>query len=100
MPPAQLVELPEALTSSGSSVPETPEPPPAPEEIDLSFVDEVVTREGRNPEAAVPILQAIQTHYRYLPDEALQRVCELTDITPAQIAGTSSFYSQFRRSPG
>ena len=67
--------------------------------IDLSFVDEVVAREGRGPEAAIPILQAIQAHYRYLPDEALRRVCELTEITPAQIAGTSSFYSRFRRSP-
>ena len=26
---------------------------------------------GRGREAAIPILQAIQTHYRYLPDEAL-----------------------------
>ena len=67
--------------------------------VPLEFVDEVVAREGRMPEAAIPILQAIQTHYRYLPDEALQRVCELTDIAPAQIAGTSSFYAQFRRSP-
>jgi NADH:ubiquinone oxidoreductase subunit E len=68
-------------------------------EIDVTFVDDVIAREGKNPEAAIPILQAIQTHYRYLPDEALQRVCQLTEITPAQIAGTSSFYSQFRRSP-
>lgn len=67
--------------------------------IDLAFVDQVVAREGRGPEAAIPILQAIQAHYRYLPDEALRRVCELTEITPAQIAGTSSFYSRFRRSP-
>ena len=67
--------------------------------IDLSFVDQVVEREGRGPEAAIPILQAIQAHYRYLPDEALRRVCELTEITPAQISGTSSFYSRFRRSP-
>ena len=67
--------------------------------IDLAFVDEVVAREGRGPEAAIPILQAIQAHYRYLPDEALRRVCELTEITPAQISGTSSFYSRFRRSP-
>ncbi len=67
--------------------------------IDLAFVDGVVTREGRGAEAAIPILQAIQAHYRYLPDEALRRVCELTEITPAQIAGTSSFYSRFRRSP-
>ncbi len=67
--------------------------------IDLSFVDRLVAAEGRSREAAIPILQAIQAHYRYLPDEALRRVCELTDVTPAQLAGTSSFYARFRRSP-
>jgi NADH:ubiquinone oxidoreductase subunit E len=73
--------------------------PPAEHAIDLSFVDDAVARLGRTREAAIPLLQAIQNHYRYLPDEALRRVCELTEITPAQIAGTSSFYGQFRRSP-
>ena len=68
-------------------------------EIDLGFVDHVVAEEGKAPESAIPILQRIQTHYRYLPNEALERVCELTDITASQIAGVSSFYSQFRRSP-
>ena len=69
------------------------------EALDLSFVDDAVTRIGRGREMAIPLLQAIQTHYRYLPDEALRRLCEITEITPAQIAGTSSFYGQFRRSP-
>ncbi|MBI5281983.1 MAG: NAD(P)H-dependent oxidoreductase subunit E [Candidatus Solibacter usitatus] len=68
-------------------------------EIDLTFVDGLIEKEGRGAEAAIPILQAIQAHYRYLPDEALRRVCHLTEISPAQIAGTSSFYSRFRRSP-
>ncbi len=72
---------------------------PAAPEIDLTFVDRVVEKEGRSKEVAIPILQAIQSHYRYLPDEALKRVCERTDVTPAQIAGTSSFYARFRRSP-
>lgn len=67
--------------------------------VDLAFVDELVAREGTGAEAAISILQAIQEHYRFLPDEALQRVCELTEITPAQIAGTSTFYSRFRRGP-
>jgi NADH:ubiquinone oxidoreductase subunit E len=67
--------------------------------VDVEFVDGLVERLGRGQEAAVPILQAIQEHYRYLPDEALRRVCELTEITPAQIAGTSTFYARFRRSP-
>jgi NADH:ubiquinone oxidoreductase subunit E len=71
------------------------EPPP----LDLAFVDGTVAELGRGKEAAIPLLQAIQTHYRYLPDEALRRLCEITDITPAEISGTSSFYGQFRRSP-
>lgn len=68
-------------------------------EIDLAFVDAVVERVGKSREAAIPILQAIQTHYRYLPEEALRRVCEITEITPAQIAGSATFYAQFRRKP-
>jgi NADH:ubiquinone oxidoreductase subunit E len=67
--------------------------------IDLTFVDQLVAKEGRGKEAAIILLQAIQSHYRYLPDEALHRLCELTEITPAEVAGTSSFYGQFRRSP-
>jgi NADH:ubiquinone oxidoreductase subunit E len=72
---------------------------PAAPQLDLSFVHELVAKNGRGKEAAILLLQAIQSHYRYLPDEALLRVCELTGITPAQIAGTASFYGQFRRSP-
>lgn len=68
-------------------------------DLDLTFVDRIVSEIGRGKEAAIPLLQAIQTHYRYLPDEALHRLCELTDITPSEVAGTSSFYGQFRRSP-
>lgn len=71
----------------------------APPGIDLQFVDYTVARIGRTREFAIPLLQAIQNHYRYLPEEALRRLAELTAITPAQIAGTSSFYGQFRRRP-
>ena len=96
--PLQAIRL-EVLTDGVSLRPSgLPTPAVAPG-IDLSFVDALLEREGRGAEAAIPILQAIQAHYRYLPDEALRRVCEQTDVTPAQIAGTSSFYARFRRSP-
>ncbi|MBI4908304.1 MAG: NAD(P)H-dependent oxidoreductase subunit E [Acidobacteria bacterium] len=62
-------------------------------------VDAIIAREGRTPEAAIPILQAIQAHWRYLPGEALRRVTETTEITASQIAGVASFYSRFRRTP-
>ena len=68
-------------------------------ELDLSFVDQTVDILGKNPEAVIPILQAIQDHYRYLPPDALHRVCDLTRITPASITGVSTFYTQFRHSP-
>ncbi|MFZ1936164.1 MAG: NAD(P)H-dependent oxidoreductase subunit E [Thermoguttaceae bacterium] len=68
-------------------------------QLDLTFVDQCVARLGRGQEAVIPILQAIQTHYRYVPDEAIERVCRLTDITPAAIVGVSTFYNQFRHRP-
>ena len=70
-----------------------------PAAIDLSAVDEAVERIGRGREGAIPILQAIQAHYRWLPPEALRRVCEITEITLAEIAGVSTFYTQFRHRP-
>ncbi len=65
----------------------------------LQFVDEAVARIGRSRDAVIPILQALQEHYRYLPEPALRRVCELSEITPAQIWGIATFYDQFRHKP-
>lgn len=68
-------------------------------ELDLTFVDEIISEIGTSAEKVLQILQALQRHYGYLPKEELQRVCELTDITPASIVGVSSFYDQFRHRP-
>lgn len=69
------------------------------ETVDLSFVDRVVEEIGREREAVIPILQRLQEHYRYLPAAALRRVTEITRITPAQITGVATFYTQFRHRP-
>jgi len=69
------------------------------DELDLTFVDQAVEKIGTGPEKVLELLQAIQGHFRYLPNEALERVCELTQISPASIAGVSTFYSQFRHRP-
>ncbi len=54
---------------------------------------------GTGREAVIPVLQAIQKKYNYLPEEALREVCEHSGITPDQIIGVASFYSQFRLKP-
>ncbi len=67
--------------------------------LNLQYVDEVVARVGRGRDAVIPVLQALQEHYRFLPEAALRRVCEITEITPSQIWGIATFYDQFRHQP-
>jgi NADH-quinone oxidoreductase subunit F len=66
---------------------------------DLAEIDQIVAEIGRESGDVIPVLQAIQERYHYLPEPALQRVCEITDITPASITGVATFYSQFRNRP-
>lgn len=63
------------------------------------IVEKIVAETGTGRDRLIPILQAIQAEYNYLPIEALEKVCELTDITQSQITGVSTFYSQFRHTP-
>src|SRR5665647_3617551 len=62
-------------------------------------IDSIVQAKGTGKEAVIPILQAIQKQYNYLPEDALKMVCDHTDITAAEIVGVASFYSQFRFKP-
>ena len=41
----------------------------------------------------------MQDHYGYLPKEALEQVCALTDIRPADVTGVASFYDMLRHAP-
>ena len=67
--------------------------------IDLIKIDTIVAEKGTTKAAIIPILQAIQREFNYLPEEALRRVSETTLIKPAEILGVASFYSQFRLAP-
>lgn len=65
----------------------------------LAEVDCIVDDNGTTESAVIPILHAIQKRFNYLPESALRRVCEITDITPSAITGVSTFYSRFRHTP-
>jgi NADH-quinone oxidoreductase subunit F len=68
-------------------------------EVEIKDIDAIVQELGGAQNAIIPVLQAIQARYNYLPEEALRRVCEISEITAAQIVGVASFYSQFRFKP-
>ncbi|MDR1887660.1 MAG: NAD(P)H-dependent oxidoreductase subunit E [Prevotellaceae bacterium] len=61
--------------------------------------DEVIDRTGTGREIIIPLLQALQTEFGYLPRAALERIYECTEIDRAQLVSVSTFYSQFRHIP-
>ena len=64
-------------------------------ELVKSWIREI----GSEPSAAVPLLQAIQGRYGYLPRAALDLVVENTAISASQLYGVATFYAQFRLKP-
>ena len=61
--------------------------------------DALVERIGRSSECVIPLLQALQAEFSYLPSDALERIYETTDITRAQALSVATFYAQFRLFP-
>jgi len=62
-------------------------------------IDTILREKQGTQKDVIPILQAIQDQYHYLPEDILKRVCDKTEITAAQLMGVASFYSQFRLKP-
>ncbi len=64
-----------------------------------SAVEAVVKQTGTGKDKVILILQEVQKRLNYLPSEALKHICRITEVTPGQISGVSTFYSQFRHIP-
>lgn len=69
------------------------------DEVDIREIDEIVGSIGRTDGDLIPILQAIQEKYHYLPEVALRRIPEITNIKAASIVGVATFYDYFRLKP-
>ncbi len=66
---------------------------------DATFLDQQIALHGSGRSATIPLLQALQERYGYLPTEAMERICERTEITRADLTGVATFYTQFRLTP-
>ena len=65
----------------------------------IARVDAIIERVGTSRRIIIPLLQALQAEFSYLPSDALQRVYERTEIDRAQMISVSTFYAQFRHIP-
>jgi NADH-quinone oxidoreductase subunit E len=74
---------------------------PKPDSRERKFVKvfTILEKYGRKPSRLVPILQAVQEEYRYLPEEVLTYVATALDVSPARVFGVATFYSHFAIKP-
>lgn len=59
----------------------------------------ILDRNGRQPSRLIPILQAVQEEYRYLPEEVLTFVATSLNVPPARVFGVATFYAHFALKP-
>jgi NADH-quinone oxidoreductase subunit E len=71
----------------------------APAARQFSKVCEILTRHDNNPNMLIPILQEVQTEYRYLPQDVLAYVATALGLSPARTYGVATFYSHFALEP-
>jgi NADH-quinone oxidoreductase subunit E len=64
-----------------------------------SKIDEIVGEYGAKPTALIMILQDVQKHCRYLPEDALRAVAKSMKLPLAQIYGVATFYRTFTLKP-
>lgn len=57
--------------------------------------DEIIARYGKKDSALIPIMQDIQTQYRYLPRELLSYVASQIGITETKAYSVATFYENF-----
>lgn len=65
----------------------------------LNRVYEIINEIGYEESKLIPILQAVQDEYRYLPEEVMTCVATTLNISPAKVFGVASFYSHFTLVP-
>ena len=65
----------------------------------LERTDAIIAQVGTQREKIIPLLQALQAEFAYLPSEVLERVYETTQMDRAQVRSVATFYSQFRLAP-
>ena len=69
------------------------------EDIDLTLLDPVIEEKKNTKGLLIPLLQAAQEVYGYLPELTLQYIHEKTGVPLSRIYGVITFYSQFYLTP-
>ena len=64
-------------------------------DVDLTLMDEVFGKYAQQEGALIPILQAAQATYGYLPGEVIKLIADRLGVSLGKVYGVATFYAQF-----
>lgn len=62
-------------------------------------VKQILEENGRDKARLIPILQAVQEVYKYLPEDVLNFIASELEISPARVYGVATFFAHFTLNP-
>ncbi len=68
-------------------------------DFDFSVVDEILSKHEAAELSTIAILQEIQEHYHYLPEEIFPYVAKAIGVGEARLYGVATFYENFSLEP-
>ena len=69
------------------------------EKMDFSVVDTILENNGFKQQMIISVLQDIQEHYRYLPEEVFPYLSKKLGMSEASIYSIATFYENFSLEP-
>jgi NADH-quinone oxidoreductase subunit E len=67
--------------------------------IDLSQIDSIIDKYKNKKGNLIPLLQATQNEFGYIPNDAFKYISEKTGLNISDMYGVATFYAQFRLVP-
>ncbi len=68
---------------------------PVPDTLDLAPLESILDRFAGRSGALIPILQAAQAAYGFLPPDVLQFIADRLNLSLGKVYGVATFYAQF-----
>ena len=65
------------------------------ESVDLKFIDSILEKYDCDRSKIIAIMQDVQDHYRYLPQEALTYIAKKVNMSESKLYGVATFYGNF-----
>jgi NADH-quinone oxidoreductase E subunit len=67
--------------------------------VDLGQLRGILEETDDRRDALIPVLQAVQEHYGYVPPESIPLIARGLRLSPTEVQGVLTFYAQFSLTP-